>query len=232
MYYITDYITKSQLKTHVAFSMLELAVKKLGEANPFESDQTVRAKKMLQKCAYAMISQQELSAQQVASYLLDFEDHFTSHSYRSLYWTAFEAFVNKELPSPECYPSKNSAKGSPPLDEPTVDDNRPDDSDSDSDNDEDEDEDDSNSPFLNDLAEPDQLGHGPSGDDDDQEIRVSIDGQGKLVATGSQVADYQLRGENLNDICVWDFISQIDKVKKTSDRCTHKTNGCDEDKEI
>jgi hypothetical protein len=58
LYYITDYITKSQLKTHVAFSMLELAVKKLEEGNPFESDQTMCAKKMLQKCAYAMISQQ------------------------------------------------------------------------------------------------------------------------------------------------------------------------------
>ncbi|KAJ7340885.1 hypothetical protein DFH08DRAFT_915682 [Mycena albidolilacea] len=63
LYYITDYITKLQLKTHIAFSMLELAVKKLGEVNPFESDQTVRAKKMLQK----------VSAQQVASYLMDFE---------------------------------------------------------------------------------------------------------------------------------------------------------------
>ncbi|KAJ7462919.1 hypothetical protein FB451DRAFT_957827, partial [Mycena latifolia] len=34
LYYITDYITKSQLKTHVAFAMLELAVKKLGDFNP------------------------------------------------------------------------------------------------------------------------------------------------------------------------------------------------------
>ncbi|KAJ6595421.1 hypothetical protein B0H10DRAFT_1673426, partial [Mycena sp. CBHHK59/15] len=66
-YYITDYITKSQLKTHVAFAMLELAVKKLGNYNPLEDDLMMRAKKMLQKCAYAMISQQELSAQQVAS---------------------------------------------------------------------------------------------------------------------------------------------------------------------
>jgi hypothetical protein len=34
LYYITDYITKSQLKTHVAFAMLGLAVKKLGKYNP------------------------------------------------------------------------------------------------------------------------------------------------------------------------------------------------------
>ncbi|KAJ7859497.1 hypothetical protein B0H14DRAFT_2222051, partial [Mycena olivaceomarginata] len=103
LYYITDYITKSQLKTHVAFSMLELAVKKLGDFNPLEDNLTVRAKKMLQKCAYAMLSQQELSSQQVASYLLDFEDHFTNHSYRNFYWTSFENFINKEDPSPECY---------------------------------------------------------------------------------------------------------------------------------
>ena len=103
LYYITDYITKSQLKTHIAFSMLELAVKKLGQFNPLHDDLTVRAQKMLQKCAYAMISQQELSGQQVASYLMDFEDHFTSRSYRNLYWTAFDGFINRQFPSPECY---------------------------------------------------------------------------------------------------------------------------------
>ncbi|KAJ7901464.1 hypothetical protein B0H13DRAFT_1621961 [Mycena leptocephala] len=83
---------------------------------------------MLRKCAYAIISQQELSAQQVASYLMDFEDHFSSHSYRNLYWTSFEAFI------------KESEK-----------------------------------------------------------------------RTGSQLGDYQKRGEELNDTCVWDFISLVDK---------------------
>ncbi|KAJ7739435.1 hypothetical protein DFH07DRAFT_778713 [Mycena maculata] len=45
LYYVTDYITKFQSKTHVAFAMLELAVKKLGEYNPLEDDITIRAKK-------------------------------------------------------------------------------------------------------------------------------------------------------------------------------------------
>src|SRR5258705_12590692 len=70
LYYITDYITKSQLKTHVAYAALELAVAKLGEYNPHDDDLTLRAKKLLQKCAHAMISHQELSAQQVCSYLM------------------------------------------------------------------------------------------------------------------------------------------------------------------
>ena len=77
LYYITDYITKSQLKAHVAYAALELAVGKLGECNPQGDNLTVHTKRLLQKCAYSMISHQELSAQQVCSYLLD----FTSHKY-------------------------------------------------------------------------------------------------------------------------------------------------------
>ncbi|KAJ7275811.1 hypothetical protein C8J57DRAFT_1223961 [Mycena rebaudengoi] len=228
LYYITDYITKSQLKTHVAFSMLELAVKKLGVVDPFETDLTVRAKQMLRKCAYAMISQQELSAQQVASYLMDFEDHFTSHSYRNLYWTSFETFIDKELPSPECYPPKNPKKEPQPTEEPDglpVDPSDHNDTDSDTDSDSDDDSDDedtNNSPFLSDLVEPGQ--DTIDSDDDNQEIHVAVDGTGKLVPAGSQLADYQKRGEELNDTCVWDFISHVDKVKKTSDRCKHKPN--------
>ncbi|PBK92435.1 hypothetical protein ARMGADRAFT_875250, partial [Armillaria gallica] len=102
LYYITDYITKSQLKLHVAYAALELSVKKLGEYNPDEDEVTVRAKRLLQRCSYAMISHQELSAQQVVSYLLDHEDHFTSHKFAPLYWTAFETFIEDEQPSPEC----------------------------------------------------------------------------------------------------------------------------------
>jgi hypothetical protein len=44
LYYITDYITKTQLKTHVAFAALELAVKKLSEYNANADEKTVHAK--------------------------------------------------------------------------------------------------------------------------------------------------------------------------------------------
>ncbi len=44
LYYITDYITKSQLKTLVAYAALELLVKKLGKYDPNEDEVTVRAK--------------------------------------------------------------------------------------------------------------------------------------------------------------------------------------------
>ncbi|KAJ7765892.1 hypothetical protein DFH07DRAFT_690596, partial [Mycena maculata] len=177
LYYITDYITKSQLKTHVAFAMLELAVRKLGEFNPLLDDKTTRAKKLLQKCAYAMISQQELSAQQVASYLLDFEDHFTSHSYRNFYWTSFERVINTEDPSPECYPAKGTV--SPPEN---------------NDNDPITDRDDTEN--ESDLEQSAEVG------DANEEIHVSFDRTGKLVRGGNQLEDYRRRGTQLDEVCV------------------------------
>ncbi|PBK83779.1 hypothetical protein ARMGADRAFT_1089011 [Armillaria gallica] len=108
LYYITDYITKSQLKTHVAYAALELSVRKLGEYDPNEDEVTIRAKKLLQRCAYSMLSHQELSGQQVSSYLMDFEDHFKSHEFQGLYWTSFESYVNAQNPLPECMPVKGS----------------------------------------------------------------------------------------------------------------------------
>ncbi|KAJ6611923.1 hypothetical protein B0H10DRAFT_1808537, partial [Mycena sp. CBHHK59/15] len=92
-----------QLQAHVAYAALELAVGKLGEYDPEADNLTLQAKKLLQKCAHSMIAKQELSAQQVVSYLMDFEDHFTSHKFKNLYWTGFEKFINDEDPCPECY---------------------------------------------------------------------------------------------------------------------------------
>ncbi|KAF9642078.1 hypothetical protein BDM02DRAFT_3133344, partial [Thelephora ganbajun] len=122
LYYITDYITKSDLKTHIAFAALELAVKKLGEFDPDADEATMRAKRMLQKCAHAMISHQELSAQQVAAYLVGGGDHYTSHRFRNLYWMSFEASVNDEHPSPECYKARHTEE-SQDTEEPQPDDN-------------------------------------------------------------------------------------------------------------
>ncbi|KAJ8580894.1 hypothetical protein M405DRAFT_854929 [Rhizopogon salebrosus TDB-379] len=109
LYYITDYITKSQLKAHVAYAALEVASRKLGDFNPNEDDVTVHAKHLLRKCAYMMISHQELSAQQVCSYLMDFGDHYTSHEYRTFYWTSFEHYVDQVYPVMETL-SKNVMK--------------------------------------------------------------------------------------------------------------------------
>ncbi|KDQ16320.1 hypothetical protein BOTBODRAFT_72433, partial [Botryobasidium botryosum FD-172 SS1] len=101
-FYFTDYITKSTLKSHIAYQALETAVKKMGELDLKLEDKIVHVKRLLQKCANAMISQQELAGAEVASHLLGLEDHFTSHTFNNLYWTSFEHAIEKQDPSPEC----------------------------------------------------------------------------------------------------------------------------------
>jgi hypothetical protein len=46
LYYITNYITKSQLKTHVAYTTLELAVAKLGQYDPHDDDLKFQVKRL------------------------------------------------------------------------------------------------------------------------------------------------------------------------------------------
>ena len=169
IYYITDYISKSQLKAHVAYATLELAVKKLAQYDPADDDVAVAGKKLLIKCANAMIGLQELSAPQVSSYLLGFEDHFTSHAFKQLFWKSFESHLNRELPSPECYPDNNYCAHT-------------------------------------------QSGTHLSADDD--EVAINFEKNGTLVQKSGQVADYVFRGKNLTDLNLWDFISQVDKVKR------------------
>ncbi|THU91933.1 hypothetical protein K435DRAFT_562631, partial [Dendrothele bispora CBS 962.96] len=105
LYYITDYITKSQLKAHVAFSALDVAMKRIGAYRPEESSIVDRGKQLLNRCAYAMLSHQELSAQQVASFLMDYGDYYTSHRFKPLQWTHFERFIDDQYHSSECYTS-------------------------------------------------------------------------------------------------------------------------------
>lgn len=216
LYYITDYISKSQLKTHVAYAALKLAVQKLGEYDPIEDLVTVRAKKLLHKCANAMISHQELSAQQVSSFLNGFEDHFTSHTFRKLYWTSFESFLNKESPSPECYtrdsgdpvravPDTNETENNAVSHDDLIEDS---DSEDDVSSDEEEEEETSSLPLQDAPLLSDEVG-------------IEVDDAGVLVQKSSYVMDYIHRGPLFKDVNLWEFNTQIDKQRKKRQKANH-----------
>ncbi|THU87487.1 hypothetical protein K435DRAFT_588287, partial [Dendrothele bispora CBS 962.96] len=106
LYYVTDYITKA----HVAFGALDAALKKLG---PYDANcQTLseRGKQLLNRCAYMMLSHQELSAQQVAAYLMQYGDYYSSHQFKPLLWTQFKKFIDDQCHSAECYHSEMEEK--------------------------------------------------------------------------------------------------------------------------
>lgn len=94
VHYITDYITKQDLKSHVAYTTLQMAVSKIVDTAVVVDDVSVCVKRMLVKCSNSLISKQELSAQQVASFLMSYGDHYSSHKFRFFYWKGIEMYID------------------------------------------------------------------------------------------------------------------------------------------
>lgn len=210
LYYITDYITKSQLKAHTAYSALKTAVLKLRaeENDTEEDDYAYKAKRLLVKCANSLISKQELSAPQVAAYLMGYGDHYTSHTFRHLHLPSFQAYITDHMP-------KAIEIGDFPSEEPlpmnSIDDGHAHsyestehDIDSETDDREMEDvEDDS-------IHEDDE----PLYD----EVLLSTSSKGHIRAIQNDVTDYVMRGEDDAEIDVWSFISMFDKLAIKNDK--------------
>ena len=196
-FYITDYIAKHQLKSHVAYSLIETAIQKIDAIEKESNNILMHGKQLLQKCAHALISQQELSGQQVASYLLDYGDHYMSHTFKPLYWRAFEGYLNKQSPSPECYVQLPTSA----LSESSNHSNR----------------------LSQSTSPPDECINNheenyTENNDDDEEVRVSVENN-KLVIDSFQQADYVYRNSALDFLSLWDFCAQTKKIKSDPLQC-------------
>ncbi|KAJ7840460.1 hypothetical protein B0H13DRAFT_1510811, partial [Mycena leptocephala] len=97
VYYVTDYITKSALATHVGLSAVEYAIKRNNEK--FEGtdkviNSAVKVKRSLfTKTVMALMSKQEMSHQQVMSYLIGGGDYYCSHTFKPLKWGEIDRFL-------------------------------------------------------------------------------------------------------------------------------------------
>ena len=79
MFYITDYITKSDLKTHEMLSLLSRAVANLSDSPDNNESPVVQSKRLLHKCLSQFTRQQQIHAQQAARYLHGLGDSIPSH---------------------------------------------------------------------------------------------------------------------------------------------------------
>lgn len=100
VYYITDYVTKSSLSFHDTFSLMLKAVKTFEKQKP-DSDTTVsaeeRSRRLVLRCYNTLASQQELSGVQVASYLMGWPDHYTTHEFANLFLIGVENYLQSML---------------------------------------------------------------------------------------------------------------------------------------
>ncbi|KAA1478401.1 hypothetical protein DENSPDRAFT_788082, partial [Dentipellis sp. KUC8613] len=100
VFYITDYITKSSLPTHIGLRALTAAIK--SNALKFvnsEADRETVSRSLLTKVVNAMMARQELSHPQVMSYLVGGGDHYSSHQFQNLNWGSLDKWVREQMSS-------------------------------------------------------------------------------------------------------------------------------------
>lgn len=197
IYYVTDCITKSPLKSHVTYAALQQAVRKYEQVVDEYDDSTLKSKQLLQKCAYALISHQEVSAQQVASYLLGYEDHFTSHKFANLYWPSFEWFIDRQDPL------KLQSEGKMV---------------------EDDDFDVNGGIEVGEKGELEvhlacEMDDTSPEEEGDKEVVIAVHENGQITERLDQVTDYTLRPDYLENLCLWDFVVRTEKVFQHGSRC-------------
>jgi hypothetical protein len=94
VFYITDYITKSELPVHEGLGAIQAAVEKT--ENQYDSESISSgtwSRSLLIKSLNAIMGRTELSHQQVMSYLLGGGDVYTSHMFQTVIWSDVEQYL-------------------------------------------------------------------------------------------------------------------------------------------
>ena len=79
--YMTDYITKTPLKTHTMFKAVKTIFRRESELLAEDETKRVKARKVLTKVVNSLTSQSEIGGPIAYIYLLNHPDHYTSHSF-------------------------------------------------------------------------------------------------------------------------------------------------------
>lgn len=100
VYYITDYVTKMSLSFHDTLSLIQNKVTSITDLRNDETSITSvieKSRKLVLRCYNTLASQQELSGVQVASYLMDWDDHYTSHKFQGVSLIQIERYLQARL---------------------------------------------------------------------------------------------------------------------------------------
>lgn len=112
VYYITDYVTKMSLSFHDTFSLVQKGIASFQNAPQQTSSESAieKSRKLVLRCYNTLASQQELSGVQVASYLMNWGDHYTTHKFQGLFLIQTERYLQTELDE-----IRSKGKSKPPV---------------------------------------------------------------------------------------------------------------------
>ena len=90
--YVSGYITKTTLKTHVIFDSIRTVFQKNGEMIGGTLPQKEKARRFMTKIANLLSAKAEMGAPMISMYLLGNPDHYTGHQFITFFW---QQFVNE-----------------------------------------------------------------------------------------------------------------------------------------
>ena len=87
--YVSDYIVKSTLKTHVIFDSIRSVFQKNGEMIGGSLPTKEKARRFMTKVANLLSAKAEMGAPMISMYLLGNPDHYTDHTFIPFYWQPY-----------------------------------------------------------------------------------------------------------------------------------------------
>ncbi|KAH7902851.1 hypothetical protein BJ138DRAFT_1200449, partial [Hygrophoropsis aurantiaca] len=97
VYYVTDYISKTDLQTHVGLAALTYAIKSNNTKfeDNFDSSALQKDRSLITKTVNSIMSRQEMSHQQIMAYFVNDgpSDYYTSHRFELLRYHDFDRYL-------------------------------------------------------------------------------------------------------------------------------------------
>ncbi|KAF8871635.1 hypothetical protein BD779DRAFT_1453688, partial [Infundibulicybe gibba] len=87
--YVSDYITKSSLKTHVIFDSIKSIFAKNCEMIGGSLPSKEKARQLMTKVVNLLSTKMEMGAPMICMYLLGNPDHYTDHKFVNFYWQSY-----------------------------------------------------------------------------------------------------------------------------------------------
>jgi len=87
--YVTDYITKASLKTHVMFDVIRSTFQKNSELIGGSESRKEKARRLMTKIVNNLSAKMEIGSPMAAMYLLRNPDHYTNLNFVPFYWKSY-----------------------------------------------------------------------------------------------------------------------------------------------
>ncbi len=98
--YVTDYVTKVQLKTYSVFQAVKAVLDKIHDIEATSSGTGQTARRMLTKVVNALTAMREMGGPSVCSYLLGYPDHYTNEVFKVFFWNVYVRTALSDIPLP------------------------------------------------------------------------------------------------------------------------------------